>query len=142
MIFRVCESINEVKKYAKEMWKQYQGDTDAICYVTSNMKGVNLKVSLVEMIELLAGREEPDSHVFVKLITDSREGTLQLDEVLSELRETENFLKENDKNSAWWIACKKGAERYQFMMLQVNWIPLKGKEKKKIYMISETKDAV
>ena len=140
MVFRVCESIDEVKKYAKEMWKQYRGDTDAICYVTSNMKGVNLKVSLVEMIELLVGREEPDSQVFVKLITDSREGTLQLDEVLSELRETEKFLKENDKNSAWWIACKKGTERYRFMMLQVNWLPLKGKENKKIYMIYELKE--
>ncbi len=142
MIFRVCESIEEVKKYAKEIWEQCQGDTDAICYVTSNITGTNRNVSLVEMIELLASREEPDSHVFVKLITDSREGTLQLDEVLSELRETEKFLKENDKNSAWWIVCKKGAEKYRFMMLQLDWLPLKGKEKKKIYMISETKDAV
>lgn len=140
MIFRVCESMDEVKKYAKEMWKQYQEDTDEVCYVTANRKGINLNLSLVEMIELLAGREEPDSHIFVKLITDSREGTVQLDEVLSELRETEKFLKENDKNSAWWIVCKKGAERYQFMMLQVNWLPLKGKEKKKIYMIYELKE--
>ena len=69
----------------------------------------------------------------MQVYTDFREFSMTKEEVLQELQETEDCLRQQQGEYYWWMKMKEGKEKYQGLMFWVGYLENGGPEQELLY---------
>ena len=133
MIFVKCKSIEELRQQCKNEYDQYVSTDGQDFYFRSNIPELDEYSGFNQIIRGMIKDNRKDADICVQVYTDFREFSMTKEEVLQELQETEDCLRQQQGEHLWWMKMKEGKEKYQGLMFWVVYIENGGQEQELLY---------
>lgn len=133
MIFVKCKNIGELRNQCQQEYDQYVSLGGQNFYFRSNIDELVEDSNFEQIIQKLVKDHREDADICMQVYTDTREISMPKVDILQELQETEDYLRQLPGENYWWMKMKEGKEKYFGLLFWVQYVQNNGEKQGLLY---------
>lgn len=134
MIFVKCKNVGELKNQCQQEYDQYVSLGGKDFYFRSNIDELVEDSNFEQMIQKLVKDHREDADICMQVYTDTREISIPKMDILQELQETEDYLRQLPGENYWWMKMKEEKEKYFGLLFWVQYASKDGESPGLLYL--------
>ena len=134
MIFVKCKNVGELKNQCQQEYDQYVSLGGKDFYFRSNIDELVEDSNFEQIIQKLVKDHREDADICMQVYTDTREISMPKADILQELQETEDYLRQLPGENYWWMKMKEGKEKYFGLLFWVQYAAKDGESPGLLYL--------
>lgn len=133
MIFVKCKNVGELRNQCQQEYDQYVSLGGQNFYFRSNIDELVEDSNFEQIIQKLVKDHREDADICMQVYTDTREISMPKVDILQELQETEDYLRQLPGENYWWMKMKEGKEKYFGLLFWVQYVQNNGEKQGLLY---------
>lgn len=134
MIFVKCKNVGELRNQCQQEYDQYVSLGGQNFYFRSNIDELVEDSNFEQIIQKLVKDHREDADICMQVYTDTREISMPKADILQELQETEDYLRQLTGENYWWMKMKEGKEKYFGLLFWVQYASKDGESPGLLYL--------
>ena len=134
MIFVKCKNVGELKNQCQQEYDQYVSLGGKDFYFRSNIDELVEDSNFEQIIQKLVKDHREDADICMQVYTDTREISIPKMDILQELQETEDYLRQLPGENYWWMKMKEEKEKYFGLLFWVQYALKDGENPGLLYL--------
>ena len=134
MIFVKCKNVGELRNQCQQEYDQYVSLGGQNFYFRSNIDELVEDSNFEQIIQKLVKDHREDADICMQVYTDTREISMPKADILQELQETEDHLRQLTGENYWWMKMKEGKEKYFGLLFWVQYASKDGESPGLLYL--------
>ena len=134
MVFVKCKNVEDLKEHCRKEYNIYVSEKGDNFFFLSNVETIVEQCDFDLMIEEMLKNHRKNTDICMRVYTDFREISTSKESVLQELRETEEFLRQQPGENYWVIQMKEGKEKYKGLLLWTEYLDKSGQKQEFLYI--------
>ena len=133
MIFVKCKNIGDLRNQCQQEYDRYVSLEGQDFYFRSNIQELEEDSNFEQIMQKLVKDHREDADIYMQVYTDYSEISIPKADILRELKETEDVLRQLPGEHYWWMKMKEGEKKYLGLLFWVQYDPNDGQKPALLY---------